>query len=94
MSTLRKLAKQHFRTGDKKIVQRLDELRLSMLGKISVKEVIEINDIDDLDRIGRFTVASTLFTQCSVKAKAYLCADEHSHVRATAANAKNLIVGA
>lgn len=94
MSTLRKLATKHFRTGDKKIVQTIEALRESMLETIRVKEVIEINDIDELDRIGRFTVASTLFTRCSDKAKGYLCADEHAHVRATAANAKDLLVGA
>lgn len=94
MSTLRQLAAKHFKTGDNKIVKSLDALRESILEAISIKAVIEINDIEELDRIGRFTVASTLFSRCSANAKAYLCADEHSHVRATAANAKNLIVGA
>lgn len=47
-------------------------------------KIITVQDLQSLDRLGRFHVASDLFTMCDQAAQVYLLKDDHAHVRSAA----------
>lgn len=55
---------------------------------LATKEVIEVQDLHTLDRIGRYEVAERYFAKCSPAARDALIHDEHPHVRSCAALAQ------
>ncbi|WP_218309909.1 hypothetical protein [Alteromonas antoniana] len=89
METLRQIANDNYRTGDKSIITSMTALRGEMISNLEKQESINIEDIQDLDRVGRFTVAQSMFSKCASEARKYLLTDEHPHVRSAAENAKN-----
>ncbi len=91
MCSLRSLSERHFRTGNTKLVERITELREQVINELSKMPRIHVSEIKELDRIGRFTVAQSLFQKCDRDARHYLLHDEHAHVCAAAAKSNNLL---
>ncbi|MEZ9700755.1 hypothetical protein AB4455_12240 [Vibrio sp. 10N.261.46.E12] len=82
--TLRELSDTHFRTGNQDVVLQIGAMRDTEIAALSLKDKIEIEDIEKLDRIGRFTIAQSLFSKCTDKCRNVLLNDEHPHVRSAA----------
>ncbi|MGR5347363.1 hypothetical protein [Vibrio mediterranei] len=80
---LRQLSESNFRTGNKDTIRQIANLRIQKLYELSLAKEITANDLNELDRIGRFTVAQELLSKCSEDAKALLLND-HPHVKAAA----------
>ena len=92
METLRQIANDNFRTGDNSIIASMTVMRNKLINNLENQKSISTGDIQDLDRIGRFSVAQSMFSKCDSDAQKYLLTDEHAHVRSTAANAKNRLI--
>lgn len=85
MITLRELSTNSFRAANTKTKFRITKLREKLISKLAKSDVICLQDVNSLDRIGRFTVAQSLYNQCDDSTKQYLLHDEHAHVRSAAA---------
>ncbi len=84
MDTLRQQAEQLYRSGSPRQMEALMERRDKAVEVLRTKPVVDLSDIDVLDRLGRFSVAKDLFQKCSARCRSYLLNDEHPHVRSAA----------
>lgn len=71
------------------VVKRLYQLREQELCHLAKKETIVLKDLEELDRIGRTTVASLMFQKCDTTAKSALLKDPHHFVRSAATIAQS-----
>ncbi|WP_425953219.1 LPD11 domain-containing protein [Ralstonia pseudosolanacearum] len=84
--TSRALAEQYPVKGSMPfaVAEQLYELREAELESLGQRAVIQVDDLRDLDRLGRFMVADGLFEKCNDAARHSLLHDDHPHVRSCA----------
>lgn len=82
----RMLAEQYPVKGSmpRAVVEQLYQLREEEVATLSQRPVVTVDDLRDLDRLGRFLVADGLFEKCDDAARHALLHDEHPHVRSCA----------
>lgn len=58
--------------------------REASIRRLRKKGEVSVDDLNDLDRLGRFRVADELWAWCSQSTKTALLGDAHAHVRSAA----------
>ena len=84
-STLRELEKEHSGSSNSAVAEARYALRDTVITDLLASQpIIEVSHVEDLDRVGRFTIASEHFKRCSDSCKKTLLHDEHHFVRSAA----------
>jgi len=65
-------------------VECLYAVRDEWVGRLATQGAIEVDDLEKLDRLGRFRVADELWGKCSAAAQSRLLDDPHHFVRSVA----------
>lgn len=66
------------------IVKKMYSLREAEVLALAQKDVITVDDIQALERHGKWQVADELYSKCDLQARNALLTDEHPHVRSCA----------
>lgn len=83
--TLRAFYARTHKSQNRNTLRYRDNWRNIELHKLRSKATLTIEDVQHLDRFGRFTIVVKRFKDCDNQCQQYLMEDEHQYVRSAAA---------
>jgi len=82
--TLRAFYARTHKSQNRNTLRYRDNWRNTELHQLRSKTTLSIEDVQNLDRFGRFSIVVKRFKDCDSQCQQYLMEDEHHYVRAAA----------